>query len=142
VAPAGIRVKGVPKADIFMLSPEDYAHHLFHDPALVAAAIARRPSEAELDAQLKNRLTTANLAWAPRLYNPDLHKWLHRVSVPTLIVWGENDRVIPPAYGPAFQSLIPGSRLETIANCGHSSHAEKTEELAARITAFCTEARP
>lgn len=141
VAAAGIRVKGAPKADIFMLSPEDYARHLFHDPALVEAAIARQPSEAELDAQLKNRLAVANLSWAPRLYSPDLHKWLHRISVPTLIVWGENDRLIPPVYGPALQSLIPGSLLETIANCGHLPHVEKADEVAARITAFCHGAR-
>ncbi len=59
---------------------------------------------------MKNRLATAKLGWHPRLYNPDLHKWLHRITVPTLIVWGDDDKVIPPAYGLALQQLIPGSR--------------------------------
>ncbi len=63
---------------------------------------------------LKNRLTTAKVAWEPRFYNPDLAKWLHRISVPTLILWGETDKVMPPAYGPAYQALIPGSKLEIV----------------------------
>ncbi|HVB90030.1 MAG TPA: alpha/beta fold hydrolase [Beijerinckiaceae bacterium] len=142
VAPAGLRLPGVPKADIFMLPPDDYARRLFYDARLADAAIAHQPSEAERDAQLKNRLTTAKLAWAPRLYSPDLHKWLHRISAPTLIAWGEDDQIIPRAYGPAFNALIPNSRVETIARCGHLPHVEKAEELAALITAFCREARP
>ena len=64
---------------------------------------------------MKNRLTTAKLGWQPRLYNPHLHKWLHRISVPTLILWGDDDKIIPPGYGPAFRDLIPGSRLEVFA---------------------------
>ena len=66
---------------------------------------------------MKNRLATAKLGWQPRLYNPDLHKWLHRITVPTLIVWGDDDKVIPPPYGQAFQKLIPdrGSRSSRIA---------------------------
>ena len=142
VAPAGLRLKGVPKADIFMLAPEEYARNLFYNERLAEAAIAHKPSEAELEAQLKNRLTTARLAWAPRLYSPDLHKWLHRISAPTLIAWGEDDRIIPSAYGPLFQSLIPGSRLTTIAQCGHLPHVEKASELADLIGSFCREARP
>ena len=42
---------------------------------------------------LKNRTTTAKLVWQPRGYDPHLHKWLHRIDVPTLMVWGANDRL-------------------------------------------------
>ena len=47
------------------------------------------------DVNMKNRIATAKLAWQPRAYDPHLHKWLHRIDVPTLIVWGANDRVFP-----------------------------------------------
>ena len=52
--------------------------------------------------------------------------------MPTLIVWGDDDKVIPPAYGPAFQKLIPGSQLEIIKDCGHAPQIEKAQELGAR----------
>ena len=57
---------------------------------------------------MKNALALAKLGWQPRLYDPHLRKWLHRISVPTLIVWGDNDKLIPPAYGPAYPRSDPG----------------------------------
>jgi pimeloyl-ACP methyl ester carboxylesterase len=90
--------------------------------------------------QAKNRLALAKLGWQPRLYNPDLYKWLHRISVPTLILWGDDDKVIPPQYGPAFAELIPGARLEVIDKCGHLPQIERADAFVAKITAFITEA--
>jgi pimeloyl-ACP methyl ester carboxylesterase len=142
LAAHGISLKGVRKADTFLLSPEEQTRHLFHDQSLAQAVLARGASEAERDLMAKNHLMTAKLAWEPRFFNPHLEKWLHRIGVPTLIVWGEHDRIIPPAYGEAFQRLIPGSRLEIIGDCGHSVQTEKTDLVAAKIAAFAMEAKP
>ncbi len=141
VDPVGIRVKGVRKADIFLLSPEESIQHLFHGKALVEGALARVPSEAEMDIAARNRLTMAKLSWEPRLFNPHLYKWMHRIKTPTLVVWGENDRIVPKEYGPAFVDLIPGSKLEMIPECGHVPHVEKPNELAAKIIAFAGASR-
>jgi pimeloyl-ACP methyl ester carboxylesterase len=110
--------------------------HLFHDKRLVEAALARTPTDEEIESQIKGMETLARLAWEPRLFNPHLSKWLHRISVPSLILWGENDRLVPPAYGPAFAELVPGARLETIKDCGHLPNIEKPEEFVAKIDAF------
>ena len=71
-----------------------------------------------------------------QLYNPYLAKWLHRISVPTLFIWGDDDKVIPPGYGPAFRDLIPGSRLEVFAECGHIPHTECTEKWVETVAGF------
>jgi pimeloyl-ACP methyl ester carboxylesterase len=139
VAPAGIHVKGVQKGDIFLWSKEESAKNLFHDQALAKAMLEKSLSEDEQDLLLKNNLMTARLAWQPRLYNPHLYKWLHRIKLPTLLVWGEDDKVIPPAYGPAYQRLIPGSKLVKIPNCGHLPQVEKWGELASIVTNFIKE---
>lgn len=120
VASAGLRVKGVERADVFLLSPDELA-------ARGAGAPAAPRNDDELDVQLKNRDTFALLAWQPRLYDPHLEKWLHRVRVPTAIVWGADDAIIPPAYAAEFQRLIPGSRLHLIPGCGHLPHVERTD---------------
>jgi pimeloyl-ACP methyl ester carboxylesterase len=138
-APAGIHVKGLPKGDTFMWSPEETTRQLFHDQKLAEAALQRPLSEAERFTEMKNRLTMAKLTWQPRLYNPHLHKWLHRISVPTLILWGDDDHVIPTGYGPAFAELIPNSRLEIIARCGHLPQIERTDEFVGNIVAFARE---
>jgi pimeloyl-ACP methyl ester carboxylesterase len=135
VAPAGIHVAGVPKGDVFLWSPEETARNLFYDQSLAEAALKQPPDEDEQNRQLKNSLATAKLCWQPRFYNPHLHKWLHRIDRPTLLVWGDSDKIIPPPYGPAFQKLIPGSRLEVIAQCGHLPHIEKTDAAVRLIEA-------
>jgi pimeloyl-ACP methyl ester carboxylesterase len=138
-APAGIHVKGVPKGDTFMWSPEEAVRNTVHDQALAEKMLAQPISEQEQFNQMKNRLIMAKLSWQPRLYNPDLHKWLHRICVPTLILWGDDDRLLPPAYGPAFNKLIPGSRLEVIAKCGHLPQVEHADEWVGKIVAFIEE---
>lgn len=135
VAPAGVHVKGVARGDIFMWSPEETQKKLFHNQE-IAAAIPQPANDEELQLVLKNRLMVAKLGWSPRLHNPDLRKWLHRVSVPTLIIWGDDDQVLPLAYGPAYRDLIPNSELEIIAQCGHLPHVEKAGEFTAKITDF------
>jgi pimeloyl-ACP methyl ester carboxylesterase len=136
VAPAGIHVPGVPKGDIFLWSAQELAHNLFYDQKLAEAMLREEPSQEELDIQLKNRLTTAKLTWQPRLYNPHLAKWLHRVTLPTLILWGAEDKLIPPQYGPAFRDLIPNARLQILPNCGHLPQVEKMADFVSTVTRF------
>ena len=138
-APAGIHVKGLSKGDTFLWSPEQMVRNLVHDPALAEKMLAQPVSDEQQFAEMKNRLTMAKLTWQPRLYNPHLAKWLHRINVPTLILWGDDDKVIPPGYGPAFQKLIPGSRLDVIADCGHLPQVERMEEWTGKIASFIAE---
>lgn len=138
--PAGIHVKGQPKGDIFLWSNEDMIRNMYHDRKLADEMLKVPLTDDEQMTLAKNKLTSARLAWQPRLYNPHLHKWLHRISVPTLLLWGDDDKIIPPAYGPVFQQLIPGSKLEVFKNCGHAPQTEKMDEWVAKVVAFSQEA--
>ena len=129
VGPAGISAPGVHPADIFLWSPEELVRNLFHDQKLAAARLAEPVTPGEVDIALKNRHTTARLAWEPRLHDPFLHKWLHRVAVPVKIVWGENDRILPVAYAREFQKLLPHAELEIIPACGHLPQAEQADRF-------------
>jgi pimeloyl-ACP methyl ester carboxylesterase len=135
-APAGIHVKGLSKGDTFMWSREQLTRNLVQDAALAEKMLAMPLTDEQQFAEMKNRLIMAKLAWQPRFYNPHLAKWLHRISVPTLILWGADDKVIPSGYGPAFEKLIPGARLEVIANCGHLPQVERMDEWTAKISGF------
>ena len=142
VAPAGVRVKGSPMADIFLWSPEKMARNLVHDPELAARMMPRDMTQEQQMLVLKNRLTTARLAWQPRLHNPDLRKWLHRVSVPTQILWGSEDQLIPAAYAQAWCDLIPGSQSTVFPSCGHLPHVEMTDLYCKTLTQFIREVAP
>ena len=78
----------------------------------------------------------ARVVW-DRPYDPKLAGRLHRVACPTLLVWGEHDRLIPPAYGEAYRKHIPGAELKLIPNCGHLPMFEREAEFVETIAKFC-----
>jgi pimeloyl-ACP methyl ester carboxylesterase len=129
VGPSGIYVPGLPRGDFFLWTPEERVRNLFVDQSIVDRLLAQRPSEQEAEIELKNQFTVARLAWEPRLFDPHLHKWLHRIKLPVQIVWGEADRILPAAYAAAFKSLIPQARIDVIPHCGHLPPIEKPAEF-------------
>ena len=136
IAPAGIHVKGSPKADIYMIDPDEQARLAYADPELGAQAAERVTITKHQEQAILNRIASARLGWNPRLYNPRLSRWLHRVSVPVLILWGDTDRIIPPVYGETFAAFMPGAKLVTIARAGHLPHVEKRDEVTRLIADF------
>jgi pimeloyl-ACP methyl ester carboxylesterase len=141
IGAAGIHVDGVEQVDTFLCSDEQRIRDLFYDPNLAEAVIAGSQRPEVEDATLKNRMTTAKLSWQPRNHDPQLRKWLHRIDVPTLLVWGADDRVCPPDIGRAYQRLIPGAKLMVIPDCGHLPHVERPQEFVAALEGFLEGAR-
>ncbi|MFT8246955.1 alpha/beta fold hydrolase [Roseomonas sp. BN140053] len=136
---AGLHVPGVPQVDIFRSSDEQRIRDLFHDQSLADRMVERELRPELEDALLRDRQTAARLMWQPRSYDPHLHKWLHRVDVPTLLVWGEQDRLFPPAHAEAYRALIPGSRATVLPECGHLPPVEKPREFVAALNGFLAE---
>lgn len=133
VGPAGIRVPGVQPGDIFLWSHEQLVRNLFYDPALADRVLSLPVAEADQDIRLKNRHTTALLAWEPRLHDPHLHKWLHRADMPVRIVWGAQDKVMPLACGERLAQLMPHARLQVIDQCGHLPQIEYPDIFCAAV---------
>ena len=77
---------------------------------------------------------TGKLIWP--IPDKGLNKRIHRISAPSLVVWGENDQLIPTAYAEEFQSAIPNAELFWLSNCGHEPPLEQTEKLTHRVEQF------
>ena len=139
VAPLGIKVgdretRDIP--DIFALPPEEVTRLQYHDPARVAVDYASL-SDLELLVIARNREATALYAWEPYFHNPKLRQRLHRVALPTLLVWGASDRfVTPDYYGTAYRDAIPGAQFTVIDQAGHWPHVEQPEVFVERVGAF------
>jgi pimeloyl-ACP methyl ester carboxylesterase len=129
VGPAGVAAPGVQPADIFLMPPEELVRSLFHDQKLAEQRLAEPVTPESLDIALKNRHTTARLAWEPRLHDPFLPKWLHRIDVPVKIIWGAEDRILPVAFAHQFKKYLPHAQLHIVAGCGHLPQAEKPDEF-------------
>ncbi len=133
---AGNHVKGVKKGDFFLWQPEERVRNSFHDQAVADKILAQPVDEAQQVINLHNARTTALLAWQPRLYDPHLRKWLWRVDIPTHVIWADDDKILPLAYGEEYVRLIPGAELSVIEACGHLMHVEKPEVFARTVTDF------
>jgi pimeloyl-ACP methyl ester carboxylesterase len=136
LAPAGIRIKGMPCGDNFIWGPEEAVRNLYHDQSFADRVLALQPTEEQMDLMLKNRFTVAKLGWQPRWFNPDLEKWLHRIKLPSLIVWGKDDKIMPPANATLWQERLPDARLVMLNACGHLPHIEQARAVARHVHEF------
>jgi len=138
VDPLGIKIsdRETPDIlDIFNRSPDVVRRSSWHDPDRFAPNFDEMSDEA-LVVYARNREALCLYAWHPYMYNPQLPRWLARITVPALVLWGASDRVVTPDYGRAYSRLIPGSRFELIDDAGHHPEVEQPEAFAERVAPF------
>ena len=135
VCAVGITANGKPIADIFRMPVEENLRRFYADPERAAR---RLDDMAKIDMNLvaKNRATVARLAYRPRFHNPGLAKWLHRIAVPALLVYGDKDGLVPPEFGEAYRAAIPVSRLVVLKDAGHAPFDEQKDAFLATFWDF------
>ena len=122
--------------DIYFLSFDKVKAIKFADPRRDPLDDMTGLSEDEAMQVARHRETTARLCWDPYFHNPALKRRLHRISVPTLVLWGEEDRFVRPEYGRAYAERIPDSRFVSIAGAGHYPHIEQPDAAMSAVSSF------
>ncbi|MEA2879251.1 MAG: hypothetical protein QOF14_4447 [Hyphomicrobiales bacterium] len=84
----------------------------------------------------RNKETFTYLAWRPYMHDPKLRGLLRRIRVPTLVLWGDRDRIVSPDYGRAFSAEIVGSQFQLIENAGHYPFVEQPQAFHSQVAAF------
>jgi pimeloyl-ACP methyl ester carboxylesterase len=133
IAPLGLWRDDLPVKN-WMILPEDQRRAaLFANPAGPAAeqffALPADPA-ARVEAQADvvwSQACTGKFVWL--IPDKGLKKRIHRISAPSLIIWGKADAVIAPAYGDDFARRITGARLALIEDAGHLPHLERPDEV-------------
>jgi pimeloyl-ACP methyl ester carboxylesterase len=126
-------------ADIFTTNHSEADRLAYHDPTL-AAVDHTTISDDDAQIMFRNREATALFAWSPYMYDPKLAGRLHRIRVPTLVLWGASDRIVSPDYGRAYAKLIAGAQFELIEQAGHYPHLERPDLFAERTVDFVARA--
>ena len=121
-------------ADIFGAPAPAVAKLLFHD--LSRAPDLTTMPDAQVTVLAADRIAHAMYTWDPYMHNPKLRHWLHRITVPTLLIWGASDGVVPVAYAEAYGAMIPGAQLVVIPEAGHLPHVEQPELLLQHVLSF------
>ena len=132
---AGIMVDGAPCADVFSLTPQQLSALSYHDPARYGIDPATL-SDAQKAGMAANMRTLAVYGRARDMGDPALRARLANVRVPVLVVWGDSDRVVTPAYGRAVAASFPDARLEIIERCGHMPQIEQPVRLLELVAAM------
>ena len=140
VGAAGVKPSVGEIFDIFLVTAEEYLDSVCLDNASVPEFATVRPPEPspeQMEAWLVAREEACRLSWKPYMHYPALPQLLGRVQdLPTLLVWGAQDFMVPVSAGEIYNQSIKGSRLEIIDDCGHRPEIEKTDEFLALVQDF------
>jgi pimeloyl-ACP methyl ester carboxylesterase len=127
-----------PEGNIFdqaIVSYIDYARASFHDQAAFAR-IYGDVSTDQLVAWDLCREMSFRIAWKPYMYSQTLPHLLGGVRAPALIVWGDDDKIVPYSAGQAYARALREARLEMVRNAGHCVDMEQPEALARLVIPF------
>src|ERR687891_981063 len=139
VAPAGLKPATGEILDIFYHSPAELRDLTVHDPRTVPewdTLFGAPPTAADLELAERNREMTARLTWKPYMYDPTLERFLPRVTNPTLIVWGREDRIVPVVCGEQYRRVLPNASLTVLERCGHLAPIEQPNAFARLVVDF------
>jgi pimeloyl-ACP methyl ester carboxylesterase len=136
VAPTGLRVPGVEVDDLFTIPPDELVGRLVHRMDTILPHLPADPHDVDFTVdRYRETRTTAIVLW-DHPFDRVLPGWLGRVDTPTLIVWGEEDRLLPPALAPGWADLLPQATVATFPDAGHLV-LDESPEASAAVAAFC-----
>lgn len=133
----GVRLPTAPAADVLSLDGAALRQTIFFDPhsPLALEMLPDTPKTDAITGTILGRRTLARFAWQfPD--NPRLLRYLYRVRLPALILWGERDTYVPLAHGKALHDGIMNAEFAAIPNVGHLPHLEAPEACANVMLAF------
>ena len=143
VAAAGVRPPEGEILDLFIVTARGYLDSSVHDASTTpefASLYGGEETTDQFEAWEDARAESARLAWKPYMHNPSLPYLLEGVQgLPTLIVWGRDDRIIPLSAGELYNRAISGSELLVLDNCGHRPEIEHSSEFVDRIRSFLSQ---
>jgi len=120
-------------ANPLTLAPEERAGYAFHDPAKFSPALLGAGGIAAIVANQEQLLVYAG---EPFMNDPGLRVRLKDMAIPALVLWGESDRIVTPAYGKQFAELIPSAQFELMPQAGHFPQIEQLDRVMAYLKNF------
>ena len=136
IAPIGLWREDTPIPNWMVITPaSDLPKYLLRDPdGPVARQMFGTPDAEGMIRMIWSMGCTGKFVWP--IPDKGLKKRIHRIQAPTLLVWGKQDRLVPPAYAQEFASRISGARIEMIDEAGHLPTAEHPARVASVIEEF------
>jgi pimeloyl-ACP methyl ester carboxylesterase len=136
VAPAGLRDPDHPAPDLFRILPEQLPSMLVHDMETLAPHLPADPHDLDFTVDRYREMRTAAILMWEHPFDRVLPRWLGRVDIPTLIVWGDDDALIPVGQAVTWAALLPNSTVRTFPAAGHLV-LDESPAAADAVAEFC-----
>jgi pimeloyl-ACP methyl ester carboxylesterase len=133
VCPVGLDVPEHPTVNLLAVPPAEVPHYLTNDPAILARMSAPPPSPDFLAARLREAASFATVQKHGLTHESGLERWLHRIDIPTLLLWGEADRLVPFGQAAVWAAALPKATIKSFAGAGHLLFEERPETASALI---------
>ncbi len=143
VSPYGVKLGGPTEpdfADILLLDPTEIVELGWADPT--ACHDLRMPgfptglTDSEYERAFTDRAALSRYAWKPFLHDPRLRRWLHLATMPTLVLAGSHNRLVPPRHSAALADLLPAAHYVEIPDAGHYPYLERPDEFHRIVRSF------
>lgn len=139
LCPAGMWLGDHPIPDIFAMLPYQLAEVLFADPDVGEEVLTGGADFSDNETLTRFMVARARQqGMAGKILFPIPNRRFseraYRVTVPTLLVWGRQDRLIPPAYADAWQAALPDATVELVDGAGHMLPYEQSAAVVAAVT--------
>ena len=136
VGAAGLQPKEGEILDQMMLSHRKYIEESFRDAETYTATFGEEPPDDVRDLWDFSREMTARITWKPYMFNRRLEPLLGEMRMPTLLVWGEKDKVVPKACAEQYAAALPKATTVVVDGAGHVVEMEEPDQLAALVADF------
>lgn len=130
VGPAGLRDKEHPALDVLAVPPEQLPGLLVSNFDVIKPFLPEKPDIDFISARYRESTTVARLIWE-RPWDRALPRYLHRLKMPTLLLWGGDDRIIPAQQAKLWKKFVPNADIQIFEGAGHLVLDEKPEAVAA-----------
>lgn len=138
---AGLRLNDRDLPELYFLTESQRAELLVADPRNAALVFPPANDPELVERRLAQWATLARFTWQPYWHNPKLPGRLHRIHAPTIILWGAEDRFIPPSHAKAFAERIPKATVSIIEGAGHLPYLEQPDRFCEAISGFVKTSR-
>jgi pimeloyl-ACP methyl ester carboxylesterase len=130
VGPAGLRDKEHPAVDVLAVPPEQLPGLLVSNFEVLKPHLPEKPDIDFMAARYREATTVARLLWE-RPWDAKLPRHLHRLKMPTLLLWGKDDKIIPAQQAKTWKQLVPDAEVAIFDGAGHLVLDEKPEAVTA-----------
>ncbi|WP_163852220.1 alpha/beta fold hydrolase [Pseudooceanicola aestuarii] len=123
ISPAGIQTPELRLPDMLAMTYEELMRAVFASSAIADMVLSQPLSPQQADMRNRNGTAVARLG-GEGFHNPEFPGKLSAITVPTTLIWGDTDRIVPTGYGPIWKTAIPQAAFHVLGQCGHLPHVE------------------